>query len=162
MRLPVAAEKKASCGRNGIETIMPPEMLHHEILSPLESPLAYAAFAVHWISCLICVFISLHFYRRRQGPWWIVIALAFALPLLGNVLYNLRMGLPPLPYCVVYPVHVQPSDGLHSAVITPVLTRAIGVSIYWDTTAPVMAVGLLWAYLIQRKPRDLVAPTGQT
>jgi hypothetical protein len=158
MRLSVAAEKKASCGRNGIEAIMPPEMLHRVILSPLESPLAYTAFAVHWISSLICVFVSLHFYRRRQGPWWIVIGMAFALPLLGNVIYNLRMGLPPLPYSVVYPDHVQPYDGLHSAVIM----RTSETSIYLDTTTPVVAVGLLWAYLIQRKSRDRVATTGQT
>jgi hypothetical protein len=137
--------------------MMPIEMLHRVILSPLENPVAYAAFALHWVSCLICVFVSLHFYRRKQGPWWIVIALAFALPLSENVLYNLRMGLPPFPYSVVYPDHVQPSDGLHSTIIT----RASEVSIYWDTTTPVVACGLAWAYLRKRKTPDRLTATAQ-
>jgi hypothetical protein len=101
-----------------------------------------------WISSLICIFVSLHFYQRRKGKWWMLVALAFFLPLLGSFLFDLRNGLLPLPYGIDYPAQ-------YSARFTPGMATAMikttVVSISWDTVSPIMALALGWAYLADKK-----------
>jgi hypothetical protein len=130
---------------------------HYVILSPLESPSAYAIFALHWFSSLICVFVSVHFFRQQRGNWWLLVALAFALPLVGYTIRGLAHGLPPLPYAIEssysreqLPTPPAPrTDGPNMAHLTGsgyTISSRNSTSIL-DTVSPIMAIALIWAYL---------------
>src|ERR1700735_1217841 len=73
-------------------------MPHYVVLSPLESPIAYAFFGMDWICSLSCILVALHFYRAKKGAWWMLVAVAFALPPMEHIGFCLMHGLPPLPY----------------------------------------------------------------
>jgi hypothetical protein len=119
---------------------------HDFILSPFDVPIAYIAFAIRWLSSLVCIAVSIYFYRRKKGTWWLLIAVAFILPLLESVVGSLIHGLPPLPYGTSYPDHVSPVKPGYTGNIT----KFTGVAIYWDTVTPMLALALGWAYLADR------------
>jgi hypothetical protein len=138
------------------------------ILSPLESPIAYANFVVNWLSSLICIFVSVHFFRKQRGTWWLLVALAFTLPLLYFTTFCLQHGLPPLPYGVESSFSQQqlppaPTSGYADGVTARHLTRSTGPivlsrggvtsNIVVDPLPPLLAIALLWAYLADRKKR---------
>jgi hypothetical protein len=122
---------------------------HHYILSPLDEPWAYLAFILHWVSCLVCVFVGIYFYRQKKGTWWLLIALAFALPLLENIVTNFWLGLPPLPYGTAYPDLVSSAPPGYAGNII----KRQEVDIRLDSVAPIMALALGWAYFSDRKAR---------
>ncbi len=121
---------------------------HHYILSPLDQPWAYTVFLLHWISSLVCVGVSIYFYCRKKGSWWLLIALAFGLPLLGTIVIDASMGLPPLPYGTAYPPVDMPS-------VRPGYTAGTSshseTSIYLDTISPMVAAALLCGFFAERK-----------
>jgi hypothetical protein len=128
---------------------------YYFILAPWEYPQAYAAFALHWISSLICIAVGLYFWRRKRGPWWAVIALAFALPLLGTLGQGLWHGLPPLPADTgnLLPQPDMFRQGGFSN------TRQVSVYINWNFVSPLVALALAWAYFAERKkPRVTPIP----
>jgi hypothetical protein len=137
---------------------------HYVILSPLESPIAYAFFVVNWLSSLICIFVSVHFFRKQRGTWWLLVALAFTLPLLYFTIFCLLHGLPPLPYGVESHFSQQhlPSaltsgyaDGATASHLTGsiVVTRGVTSNSIFDPLPPLLAIALLWAYVADRKKR---------
>jgi len=119
------------------------------ILSPITERWAYAVFALHWISSLICIVVSISFFRKGKGAWWSLVALAFFLPLLSYAVGCFMHGLPPLPYGLISPVrHLPPSEqGDNSAVFT----QTSQISVYLDTVTPLMALALIWAYFADKK-----------
>jgi hypothetical protein len=137
------------------------------ILSPLESPLAYAFFIVHWLSSFICIFVSVHFFRKQRGTWWLLVALAFTLPLLIYTSFCLQHGLPPLPHGVESSFSQQQlppaptsgyADGVTARHLTgstgpTVSTRGVTSNIVFDPLIPMLAIALGWAYLADRKKR---------
>jgi hypothetical protein len=134
------------------------------ILSPLESPIAYALFIVHWLSSLICILVSVYFFRKQRGTWWLLVALAFTLPLLNYTTLCLLRGLPPLPYGVESYFSQQQlptastssyADGLTASHLTgsTVSTRGVTSNSVFDSLTPMLAIALGWAYLADRKKR---------
>jgi hypothetical protein len=115
--------------------------MHYVILSPVDFPHPYAFYALRWISSLICIFFSLHFLRAGKGTWWIMVAAAFALPLLAEVLVCLRHGLPPLPYGQIIHQDTFPWN----PITTP---KSYGS---FTIIPPLMAVALAWAWLEEKK-----------
>jgi hypothetical protein len=101
--------------------------------------------------------VSVYFHRRKKGAWWLLIAVAFMLPLLESVVGNFIRGLPPLPYGTAYPDHVTPVPPGDTGNIT----TFTGVTIYWDTLTPMLAVAFGWAYFADRK-KLVGGPTAQT
>jgi len=141
---------------------------HYVILSPLESPITYMAFVLTWVSCLFCIWVSIYFYRTQKGPWWLLVAAAFAFPLLAEGSLCLLHGLPPLPYRLVYPeqsLHPPPlgpeaySGPGARAQTTTTLTMSVSRA-QWSFYPPMMALALGWAYFADRKKR--AGPTAQT
>jgi len=136
-----------------------PVPYHLFTLSPLDEPWAYAAFCLQWLSSLVCVFVSVQFFRKQKGAWWLIIALAFALPLIGQTFFGLFHGLPPLPYGTIYPdQHGAPASPGYSNNTTTGVT----VNIYWDTLSPLIALALGWAYLADKKNPAGNSSTAQT
>jgi hypothetical protein len=131
---------------------------HYFILTPWEYPVAYVTFGLHWFSSLICIAVSLYFFRQKKGAWWVLIALAFALPLVGEIIRNLRHGLPPLPYSLAGPIQelsfngeIKDSTGLpQTQTGGTTWYQTSQVSIYLDPVSPLVAMGLAWAYLAYR------------
>ena len=117
-----------------------------------------------------------------MGTWWLLIAIAFILPLLEGVIGGLLLGLLPLPYGTAYPDQVQsaPTQYVgHATVAVPSptpepnqdqprshvayghltvtgITKFSEVHIYWDSITPMVALALGWAYLADRKKRGSV------
>ena len=116
-------------------------MPHYVVLSPFEYPHAYVYFGVRWISCIICVLFSLDFFRSGKGTWWLVVAAAFALPLLAETAVCLHHGVPPLP------------NGLQTHQDTfpwnPIAPAKDHGS--WSLIPPLMALALTWAWCAERK-----------
>jgi hypothetical protein len=133
-------------------------MPHYVILSPFDQPAAYIAFAINWISSLVCIAASIYFYRRKKGTWWLLIAAAFVLPLLENGIWSLIHGLPPLPFGKAYPDQVSPTPPGYSTITT----RLTEAAVVWDTVTPMLAIALSWAYFADRKKRAGGASTAQT
>jgi hypothetical protein len=131
---------------------------HEFILSPFEEPIAYIAFAVKWLSSLVCIAVSIYFYRRKTETWWLLIAFAFILPLLESVVGSLIHGLSLLPYGTAYPDQISPVPPGYTGSVT----KFTAVTIHWDTVTPIMALGLGWAYLANRKKQAGEPPTAQT
>jgi len=141
---------------------------HYVILSPLVSPIAYANFVVQWLSSLICIFVSFHFFRKKRGTWWLLVALAFTLPLLNVTTFCLLRGLPPLPFGVepyfsqqqLSPAQTSGyADSANTRHLTcqksvPInVTSSVTTNIVFDSLPPMLAIGLGWAYLADRKKR---------
>jgi len=143
-------------------------MPHYVILSPLESPITYALFGITWLSCLFCIWVGIYFYREKKGPWWLLIAAAFAFPMIAELTICLLHGLPPLPYSLVYPEQtIRPPSGPEDW-HPPGMARTTGTIItsvsraQWSFYPPMMAVALGWAYLADRKKRIGNSSTAQT
>jgi hypothetical protein len=135
---------------------------HYDILSPLEDPLTYLLFALTWISCLVCVVLSFHFYRAKGQAWWLLIALAMALPLFSEVAIALSHGLPPLPYSLRYPAQEMISSASTPSFPQPDQPPLTGAStiieysvsrVQWSFGPPLIAIALVWAYFDDRKKR---------
>jgi hypothetical protein len=134
---------------------------HYVLISPLQQPLTYLLFATTWFSCIICIVISIHFFRLRRGAWWLVIALAMALPLLEEVGAALWIGLPPLPYSLEYPPQHMIDSAAGVAALDPshgpVRSESIFVysvsRVQWSFYPPMMAAALVWAYTRDKKER---------
>jgi len=112
-------------------------VLHYITMTPREAPVAYLWFLIEWLSSGICIGVSIYFYRRAQGAWWLLVAFAFAVPLVLHVIFALAHGLPPLPY------------GLQQKVLMPsgqtiILTKS---DHYTSTLVPLMAIAMFWGYL---------------
>jgi hypothetical protein len=118
-------------------------MPHYVTLSPFEWHHPYVFYAVRWISSLACIFFSLHFCRKGKGVWWLMVAAAFALPLLAETAICLRHGLPPLPYGLQTHQDVFPWNP-----IAP--TKSFGS---WSFIPPCMALALAWAWLDEKNTR---------
>jgi hypothetical protein len=121
----------------------------YDLLSPLSEPWAYSVFAVHCISSLVCIFVSVYFFRKQKGAWWLLVAVAFLLPLLGYTIESAAHGLPPLPYGVTSPFQQLPPTDKDDGSTT--FTRTTDVTISLDTVTPIMACALIWAYFADRK-----------
>ena len=121
-------------------------MPHYVILSPLDSPLAYLSFAISWLSSAICIAVSIYFYRRKLGPWWLLVAAAFAIPLIVIVIWSLSHGLPPLPHGSEEPQHVT-----HTLTGATIIIKGIKSNINLSPIEPLMAIALAWAYFADRR-----------
>ncbi|MCE0499601.1 MAG: hypothetical protein LV481_16805 [Methylacidiphilales bacterium] len=123
-------------------------MPHYVILSPFESPILYALFGLRWSSSVICILISLYFYRSKKEVWWLLVIGAFALPLISEVITRLSYGLPLLPYGLR--TIKQTYRGIPNVV-------HVAVNVTWNSwecsMPPLMAIALGWAYLADRKRR---------
>ena len=124
----------------------------------MTEPWPYVAFVLRWISSLVCIWVSVYFFRRQKGTWWLLIALAFALPLFGQLIINLAMGLPILPFETVYPE--LPS--IYHRPFTTGSTRFTEVHVYWDFVGPFIAIALGWAYLDDKKTANENPPIERT
>ena len=135
-------------------------MPHYETLSPLAAPLTYVLFAITWLSCIVCVALSIHFYRAKGQPWWLLIALAMALPLILEVTACVLHGLPPLPYRLHYPPQEADSTptsvqaaGPGSPTSTKVITEYSFIRVQWSFGPPLIALALIWAYRDDKRKR---------
>jgi len=131
---------------------------HYVTLSPFEAPVTYVLFFVTWISSLFCIFISFYFRRTKNENWWLLIALAFALPLIFEVSICLSHGVPPLPYTLVLPDQTMRSLNESSAApdnsplpFTKSLTTFSVSRVQWSFFPPLMAIAFGWAYLADRR-----------
>jgi hypothetical protein len=120
---------------------------HYVLISPFESPVLYALFGLRWGCSIICILISLYFYRLKREAWWLLMAGAFAMPLIFEVIVCLSHGLPLLPY------------GLRT-IRQPTKENFVTVSTLvkisynqWSFFPAFMAIALGWAYLAERKRR---------
>ena len=116
-------------------------MDHYVTLSPWEYPHPYLFFVLRWVSSLACILFSLLLFRSGKGNWLLLVAAAFALPLLAEVAVCLRHGLLPLPYGFQTHQDVFPWNP-----IAP--TKSYGA---WSLIPPLMATALAWAWLDDRK-----------
>ena len=124
-------------------------MVAHDVtLSPLESPVAYLWFAEGWISSLICIGVSLYFYRRGHGAWWLLVAFAFAVPLLAGVITPLAHGLPPLPFGRLEEI---PPSAPVPAGMTGGTTYVLQTAVTIPTFEPLLAIAFFWGYLQERR-----------
>ncbi|HUB67673.1 MAG TPA: hypothetical protein VL981_09335, partial [Candidatus Methylacidiphilales bacterium] len=127
---------------------------HYFILSPWEYRDAYIAYGIHWLSSLICIAVSFYFFRQKKGVWWLLIALAFFLPLAGQLAGSLWYGEPLLPWGLVGPDQGFSSDnvpaGYPGGFIPGAFTRTVQVFIPWDFISPIVAIALAWAYLADK------------
>jgi len=146
-----------------------PHMPHYVILSPLEAPITYVLFCLTWLSCLFCIWVSVRFYRSKKGPWWLLVAAAFAFPLMAEVSLCLSHGLLPLPYSLVYPdqathpIPLGPEEyqGPGPRTGTMTIIRTSISRMQWSLYPPMMAVALGWAYFADRK-KSAGGSTAQT
>jgi hypothetical protein len=126
---------------------------HRVLLSPLEHPVIYAFWFLHLFSSLICIWVSVHFFRQKRERWWLVVAFAFALPWFVSIIHSLLNGLPPLPSGMESQLALQPQPA-SSMGYTGSVIKSTAISSNLDTVTPLMAIALSWAYLADKKRRS--------
>jgi hypothetical protein len=139
---------------------------HYVILTPGEAPITYLLWSITWISGLTGFLVGLSFYRRGRGTWWLLAAIAFALPLVGEICRPAVHGLPPLPYgeriseMPTPPAHNEPLvPGTTYHVFDPQHDMTTGLSdtittrtvIHADFTLTLMAIAFLMAYFADKE-----------
>jgi hypothetical protein len=111
------------------------------ILSPADYPLAYAAFCLKWGSYVLGAVLSAELWRITGARWWLLFAVACALPAVLCVIHYASSGSMPLPTGFVN----APSS-------SPGVTSTT-VRIEWDVVAPLIACALYWAYSQTKRSR---------
>ncbi len=122
---------------------MTPEAI---ILSPVHYPVVWVAFLLKWGASGACVFLGIRLWRATTARWWLLLSVAFLLPIVSYVVQCGLVGMPPLPLGYVSAERFMES----SAEPTATFSRTVMVSLEWDITAPLVALALWWAYRIRR------------
>jgi hypothetical protein len=119
---------------------------------PWDAPVAYLVLALIWITSAVCIAVSIYFYRQNYGTWWLLVALALAMPVVDEIVRPLSHGLPPLPYGEKETQHLSSN----------LTVTGTTISIYLGPMQPLLAVAFAWAFFADRKKRARIAPTAQT